>query len=212
MNKQCIRRLAYELFERIVVVCRNNEFDKTFLNSTDVQIEYLNSDYPGTGVLYKTIEADLIENWVVICDLGLGHDIADVKQIVFYLHQGHRLAIGSRFLPEGERYRNSVGIALRGLGNRLITLLLNLAYHGNFVDSFQRFRGFTNGLLRERDISSHRLEHYRQCIHCIKLGHRYIEFPTKEQRVVDPVNIFSAMYNALFCIWVLITEKFIKSA
>jgi len=138
-------------------------------------------------------------------DGSLGIEV--ISPILSYLKLGYDLVIASRFLPGGKRYDADSLLPLRGIGNRLITLILNFVFDANVVDSYQPCRGTKLEFLCQASLDSKSLVNYQMTIRAVTRKRKLYEIPAVENKSENRIGLLRAIWLALLTIPLVIREK-----
>lgn len=210
-------RLSQEIFSRIDKSQFSSILVIDFYPKENIGAEFSKMGYDVINVLQKSLlevyvraQAELLDDYMVFFQLDGSQDSAEIPSIVSHLMLGYDLVIGSRFIPEGKRYDSDSFVPFRGVGNRLITLLLNLFFDSNFSDSYQPFRGVSMAFLKAADLSAKRLINYQMSIRAVTMKQKICEVPSKEKRPVKRMGFFKALWIGLMTIPFVIAEKVSK--
>jgi perosamine synthetase len=205
-NQKLVDQLDLTAFKSMVVA---DQFHNAAAIKTTSEINVMAWD-GNLGSLYEKLASEIEEDFLVSFNLNGAHDPSDMPRMLFHLKESNDLVIASRFLPGGDRTSRSVSTALRGVGNRLITLLLNLTFDGNFVDSYQSFRGVSRSLLKTTTFGHATLSNYQLSMQALSSRARYTEFPTIERPMVDQLSFGNALVTAMRCIYLLVRTSVAK--
>ncbi|MBI5570916.1 MAG: aminotransferase class I/II-fold pyridoxal phosphate-dependent enzyme [Desulfomonile tiedjei] len=113
------------------------------------------------------------------------HNPRDIGRLLLALERGSDMVTASRFLPGGARHDRAQGIHFRSIGNRVFTLLANVAFYGNLSDAVSSFRAIKRKRLSEVKVAGRgHAAQYQLSIQALKLGWKVAELPTVE--IVNP--------------------------
>ena len=158
--------------------------------------------------IYQTVIDIVIEDLVVFFHMDGSQNSEEISSLIAHGKMGYDLVIASRFMLEGSRYDSEYLIPFRGLGNRLITLFLNLSFEANLGDSFQSFRCVSLKFLKTANLDSEVLFNYQMSLKGVLLKQKIIEIPTREKQSVSPKRFMSVLWVGILAIGMLISVKF----
>lgn len=108
-------------------------------------------------------------------------DPKDIINLVKCLEEGYDMAIASRFMKGSRADDSEDFIPLRGLGNRMFTLIADIIWRGRLTDSINGFRAIKKSKFRELNPDSHGFGiEYQISIRALKLKYKLKEIPTHE--------------------------------
>jgi perosamine synthetase len=179
-----LEELPSDLFEKILAVD---------MGGTPEAIAYLKGrgieTYPANGKEAFNLVLDGVipieyENLVFFRVDGR-HNPRDIGRLLLALERGNDMVTASRFLPGGARHDRNQRIRYRSIGNRVFTLLANVAFYGNLSDAVSSFRAIKRKRLSEVKVEARgHAAHYQLSILALKLGWKVSELPTIE--LVNP--------------------------
>lgn len=157
--------------------------------------------------LYQTVLEKISDENIVFFNLDGSHGLEELLIILSYLKLGYDIVIASRFLPGGKRYDVDSLFPFRGIGNRLITLVLNFIFDANVVDSYQPYRGVKINFLREANLDSKSLANYQMTIRAITQKRKLYEIPAVEYKSENRIGPLKAFWYGLLTIPLVVREK-----
>ncbi len=176
------------------------------------EMKYEVLDVPDKSVLkvYKNVMETVHDDHIIFFSLNGSQDTQQLSAIISHLKLGYDMVIASRFLQEGKRYDADYFIPLRGIGNRLITLMLNFAFDSNLSDSYQPFRGVSSEFLCATGLDSEMLLNYQMSIRAVNMKKKIFEIPYVEKKSVSRISFMKACWIGFRTIPFIIREKVIQ--
>jgi hypothetical protein len=133
----------------------------------------------------------------------------DIGKLLLALERGQDMVIASRFLHGGARHDRNSRFRYRSTGNRVLTLLANLFYYGNFSDTLHTFRAVKRQRLEELKLNRAGLSgFYQLSIRAMKNGWKVGEVPTVELVSADLNDRKKVILSILPLSRVLLSELF----
>ena len=194
------------LFDRIIIFDAFHTCPSDLTNK--IPIEIISQEKFSMTQIYQTVIVIVIEDLVVFFHMDGSQNSEEISSLIAHGKMGYDLVIASRFMLEGSRYDSEYLIPFRGLGNRLITLFLNLSFEANLGDSFQSFRCVSLKFLKTANLDSEVLFNYQMSLKGVLLKQKFIEIPTREKQSVSPKRFMSVLWIGILAIGMLISEKF----
>ena len=204
---EIIERLPLELFDRVQLLQRR----------ADPHLDVLLDDQPVERVQTEVRDpwsylraTDLPERYenVVVFSLDGRDDPDVVTRLLLSLERGNDMVIASRFSVGSGATVGNASVSRR-LGNRLFTLLANLAFSGNVTDSLSVVRGVRGRRLRAAAVhQSGLVASYELSISAMKQRWRVAEVPTAEQPMRDRFRTLQALGSVVPLIASLIMHLF----
>jgi perosamine synthetase len=198
-------QLNLSLFDRIIIFDAYHTCPTHFTELKSVEIIPLKT-YSMTQ-LYQTVIDSVTEDVVVFYHMDGSQNPDDMSSLVAHSKMGYDLVVASRFMLKGSRYDSRNLIPFRGLGNRLITMLLNLFFDANLGDSYQPFRCASLKFLKAAKLDSEMLFNYQMSLKAVLLKQNIIEIPTKEKSSISPKNFKYVLWVGFLAIYMLVREK-----
>ena len=176
------------------------------------EMKYDVIDMPSKSIIevYKVILEKIEDEYIVIFSLDGSQDHFEISGITSHLLLGYDMIIASRFMPGGERFDSDYLVPLRGIGNRLITLMLNLSFNANLTDSFQPFRGVSLDFLRAADLNAKKNTNYQLSVRAVRMKRKIFEIPSVEKKAIIKTGLLKAVWIGIMSIPVIISEKIRK--
>jgi len=173
------------------------------------EMKYDVIDMPKKSLLevYKIVLDKIQDENIVIITLDGSQDPFEIPAITSHLLLGYDMVIASRFMPGGKRFDSDNIIPLRGLGNRLITLMLNLVFNANLTDSFQPFRAVSIEFLKSARLTVKNNTNYQLSIKAVSMNKKIFEIPSVERKAIKQIGFLKAVWIGLMAILVIIAEK-----
>jgi len=179
-----LKELPSDLFEKILAVDAG---------ATQAALSYLKirgiETYPADGKeAFNLIQDGAIpiehENLVFFRADGRQNPL-DIGRLLLALERGNDMVTASRFLPGGARHDRNQRIRFRSIGNRVFTLLANVAFYGNVSDAVSSFLAIKRKRLSEVkvEVQGH-AAYYQLSIQALKRGWKVAELHTIE--LVNP--------------------------
>jgi len=111
---------------------------------------------------------------ITICDADLEYDVEDIPRMLLYMISNDLdVVYGSRFLK-----RNPIKYVSYFLGNKFITLLINLFYSSSLTDACTCYKMFRRGIINSIRITSRKFEvDVELTCKFLKLGYQINEIP-----------------------------------
>lgn len=183
--ERALDEIPRDLFESIIAVDDGSK-DGTpqLLESEGISVVPLR----GRDALEMAAHEDLgVEQESIVFFSADGrHNPRDIGRLLLALERGHDMVIASRFLQGGARHDRSQRIRYRSTGNRVLTLLANLLFYGNFGDTLQTLRAVKRQRLAEANLDQKGLPgFYQLSIRAMKQKWSVLEIPTVE--LINPV-------------------------
>ena len=166
-------------------------------------------DVPQKSILevYNMVLRVVEDEYIIFFHIDGSQDPGEIQGITSHIMLGYDMVIASRLLSGGKRYDSDYCVPLRGVGNRVITLMLNLAFDSNLSDSFQPFRAVSLDFLRSARLSSRSLVNYQMSIKAVTMKRKISEIPSVEHKSIKRMGFFKAFWIGLMTIPVIISEK-----
>jgi hypothetical protein len=178
--EQTLEEVSSDLFEKILAVDAG---------ATPETLAYLKGrgieTYPANGKEAFSLILDGVipieyENLVFFRADGR-HNPRDIGRLLLALERGNDMVTASRFLPGGARHGRNQRIRFRSIGNRVFTLLANVAFYGNVSDAVSSFRAIKRKRLSEVKVEARgHAAQYQLSILALKRGWKVAEIPTTE--------------------------------
>ena len=109
------------------------------------------------------------------------HNPRDVGRLLLALERGQDMVVASRFMHGGARHDRYQRLRYRSTGNRVLTLLANLLFFGNFSDTLNTFRAVRRHKLQElQNLAKGLPGFYELSIDAMKKHWNVTEVPTVE--------------------------------
>ncbi|MBK34469.1 MAG: hypothetical protein CME26_02935 [Gemmatimonadetes bacterium] len=157
-------------------------------------------------VLGTVTERQEHENLVVFPVDGR-NDVRDIIRLLLPLERGADMTVASRFLQEGARHDQNRRFRYRSTGNRVFTLVANLAFFGNSTDALTQFRGYRRSFLREVAPSQTGIgAAYEVAIRAMQGNRRVEEIPTVENVPAETRDRWKALWSGIPLSRVLLRE------
>lgn len=123
---------------------------------------------------------------------------ADIAKLLLVLERGHDLVMASRFALGGGRVDQADRFAYRSVGNRIFTVLANLAFYGNLTDVVNPFFAVRRERLMDSPLTERGfLGMYQLSITSMKQRWQVAEVPTVEQLGPSKSELFQAWRSVL---------------
>lgn len=125
----------------------------------------------GSAVLMGLAHAQ--GRFTVIQDADLEYDPEEILQLLQKARETGGIVFGSRFLkPNPNLYKRYL------LGNKAMTLMVNILYGSRLTDSYTCYKLFPTGLFRTLPLTARGFELEAElCAHPLRAGHRIDELP-----------------------------------
>jgi len=138
------------------------------------------------------------------------HNPQDIGRLLLTLERGNDMVTASRFLPGGARHDRNQRIRYRSIGNRILTLLANVAFYGNVSDTLSSFRAIKHKRLSEVRVEARgHAAHYQLSILALKRGWKVAEIPTIE--LVKPeLNDRKEILISAFPVLVVLIKEWVR--
>ena len=127
--------------------------------------------------------------------------------MISHIKLGYDLVIASRFMVGGKRYDADSPVPFRGFGNRVMTLILNLLFDANLIDSYQPFRAVSKDFIHNAKLNSHLLVNYQMSIRAVTMGKKILEIPSVEQQSIDRMSFSKVVWIGIRAFVLVIYEK-----
>lgn len=169
-----------------------NEVDEVFAvdpGSTDGSLEFLKSkgikiimqETRGRGEAFRIGIREAKNDNVVFFGPDGNEDPKDISKLIGLLEQGYDMAIASRFTKGARADDSNIPFPIRGIGNKVFTLIANIIWRGNLTDSINGFRAIKKKKFREINSDAHGFGiEYQMSIRALKSKFKIKEIPTYE--------------------------------
>lgn len=169
-----------------------NEIDEVFAidpGSTDGSLEFLKSkgmrviiqDIKGRGEAFRIgIKESKNENVVFFSSDG-NENPNDILKMIDFLEQGYDMVIASRFMQDARADDSDIPFPVRGIGNKVFTIIANLIWGGYLTDAINGFRAIKRRKFLKISPDAHDFGiEYQMSIRALKSKLKIKEFPTYE--------------------------------
>lgn len=207
ITTECFSKINPKDFNQVLIFDQHNTFDPALIGEQK-NTEIIKVHNASLLEIYKSTLNKTNKDYIVFHQLNGSQDPKEIGNMLSHIKLGYDLVIASRFLAEGKRYDDNHFIPMRGLGNRLTTFILNMAFNGNLVDSYQPYRAVSRKFLETCSLNSRLLPNYQMSIKAVKLSQRVLEIPTQERNSIDPMGLLQVIGLGLLTIYWIIVEKF----
>jgi len=131
-----------------------------------------------------------------------------LPKILSLMEEGFDMVIASRFLSGGHRSPLKRRLPLRGIGNRIFSLIANLIFDGNLTDSLNSFRAIKRSRIHELKLDAKgRGIDYQISIQALKNNWRIAEVPTWELDPPVRKSGLKVLVSAFYLLYVAFREK-----
>lgn len=169
-----------------------NEIDEVFAvdpGSTDGSLEFLKSkgikvvmqDIRGRGEAFRIGIKEAKNENVVFFGPDGNEDPNDLLKLIGLLEQGYDMTIASRFMEGARADDSDIPVPIRGVGNKVFTMIANILWKGHLTDSINGFRAIKKSKFQQINPDSHGFGiEYQMSIRALKSGFKIKEIPTYE--------------------------------
>ena len=169
-----------------------NEIDEVFAidpGSTDGSLDFLKSkgirviiqEVRGRGEAFRMGIKEAKNDNVVFFGPDGNEDPKDILKLVGCLERGYDMAIASRFMKGARADDSGIPFPIRGIGNKVFTVIANILWSGHLTDSINGFRAIKKDKFKHLnpDAQGFGIE-YQMSIRALKSKFKIKEFPTYE--------------------------------
>lgn len=169
-----------------------NEIDEVFVidpGSTDGSLEFLKSkglkviiqDIKGRGEAFRIGIREVKNENVVFFSSDGNENPNDILKMIKFLEQGYDMVIASRFMKGARADDSDIPFPMRGIGNKVFTMIANILWRGCLVDSINGFRAIKRSKFKQINPDAHGFGiEYQMSIRALKSKFKIKEFPTYE--------------------------------
>lgn len=169
-----------------------DEIDEVFAvdpGSTDGSLEFLKSkgirvimqDIRGRGEAFRIGIREARNENVIFFGPDGNEDPKDILKLIELLEQGYDMAIASRFMKGARADDSDIPVPIRGIGNRVFTIIANILWRGHLTDSINGFRAIKKDKFQQIDPDAHGFGiEYQMSIRALKSKLKIKEIPTYE--------------------------------
>jgi dTDP-4-amino-4,6-dideoxygalactose transaminase len=204
--EHAIEEIPRDLFERIIAIeDRPGAGVAETLKKKDIEVISLD----GRDVLEIVEDEQLAieQESILFFSADSRHNPRDVGRLLLALERGHDMVIASRFLHGGARHDRLQRFRYRSTGNRVLTLLADLLFFGNFSDTLSTFRAVRRRKLEEIRNSPKGLPgFYQLSIEAMRRRWNVGEVPTVELLSRDTNDRVKVALSVLPLLRVLVRE------
>lgn len=169
-----------------------NEMDEVFAidpGSTDGSLEFLKSkgirvimqELKGRGEAFRIGIREAKNENVVFFGPDGNEDSNDILKLIGFLERGYDMAIASRFMKGARADDSDIPFPIRGIGNKVFTMIANILWRGHLTDSINGFRAIKKSKFKHLnpDAQGFGIE-YQISIRALKFKFKIKEVPTYE--------------------------------
>jgi hypothetical protein len=201
--------IPFKLFDQVLAIDgQSTDGSYEFLTNSGVRT-YEQKKLGRDSAMLEAME--LVEGDVIVELSSDGNeDPRTIPMLLREIENGADMVIGSRFARGGQTDDSDDPMKIRRFGNRILTLLINLAWKSSLTDSTNGLRAFTVAAWREMrmNLSSHFGTEYLMSIRAAKLRLRIAEVPTVEgNRVGGKVQARTTKVGPAL-LWLVLREMF----
>ena len=191
-----------------VIVIDGNSSDGTKEKFEDAGLKVLEQRKPGKSDAIK-LGIEQSHGDVILFFGADGTDNPDtLPKILSLMEEGFDMVIASRFISGGHRSPVKRRLPLRGIGNRVFSLIANLLFDGNLTDSLNSFRAIKRSRIQELKLDAKgRGIDYQISIQALKNNWRIAEVPTWELDPPKRKSGLKVLVSAFYLLYVALKEK-----
>lgn len=169
-----------------------DKIDEVFVvdgGSTDGTIEFLDGkglkiipqDIRGRGEAFRIGIREAKNENVVFFSPDGNEDSNDILKLLNGLDEGYDMVIASRFMRGSRSDDSDIPFPLRGIGNKVFTLVVNILWGGKLTDSINGFRAIKKSKFKRinPDAPGFAIE-FQMSIRALKFKYKIKEIPTYE--------------------------------
>ncbi|OFV91960.1 MAG: hypothetical protein A3H95_15975 [Acidobacteria bacterium RIFCSPLOWO2_02_FULL_64_15] len=204
-ERQVFEQIPLELFSRIIVLRRGAATAELPIDAAQVEEHQIGAADP---LLYVRNELRGTScDQIVFFAADGRRNPADVSKLLVALERGHDMVIASRFALGGGRHDRDDRFPYRSVGNRLFTMLANLAFYGNLTDVVNPFFAIRRECLMDATLTQRDLLGlYQLSIASMKRRWQVAEVPTVEQLGPSTAELMQAWRSVLPMFMLLLRE------
>lgn len=199
--------IPQELFDRIIAIDQGSS-DGTVEWLKDKKVDVYSVNDQAIFQLLADPKLGIDEDNLLLFPADGRYFAQSIGRLMLALQKGLDMVVGSRFLEGATRRTPTEGKRYRSIGNRVFTILANLAGYGNSSDALSGFRAIKRSRLQELSLRTAHLEDfYKLSLHAMQRGWKVGEIPVTEQIHPAAIRPSRVLWSLIPLTWTLLRQS-----